>query len=79
MQVHSLVEFDILSLFFCRGLMKWWKLRQAHKEIMDIPRWEEDYKLSPLPDHHMFWEYLEVGKISIKFGDKRTAMVPHAL
>ncbi|XP_067044600.1 anoctamin-4-like [Acropora muricata] len=42
------------------GLMKWWKLRQAHKEILDIPQWEEDYKLSPLPEHYMFWEYLEV-------------------
>lgn len=30
---------------------------------MEIPQWEEDYKLSALPDHHMFWEYLEVGKI----------------
>ena len=59
--------------------MKWWKLRQAHKEVMDIPQWEEDYKLSPLPDHHMFWEYLEVGKMSIKFEDKHTAMIPHAL
>ena len=45
------------------GLMKWWKLRQAMKEAMEIPQWEEDYKLSALPDHHMFWEYLEVGKI----------------
>lgn len=44
--------------------MKWWKMRQARKETMDIPQWEEDYKLSPLPDHHMFWEYLEVGKFS---------------
>ena len=44
--------------------MKWWKLRQARKEIQDIPQWEEDYKLSALPEHHMFWEYLEVGKIS---------------
>ena len=43
--------------------MKWWKLRQAMKEAMEIPQWEEDYKLSALPDHHMFWEYLEVGKI----------------
>ncbi|XP_068760647.1 anoctamin-4-like [Montipora capricornis] len=42
------------------GLMKWWKLRQARKEIQDIPQWEEDYKLSALPEHHMFWEYLEV-------------------
>lgn len=42
------------------GLMKWWKLRQAHKEVADIPQWEEDYKLTPLPEHHMFWEYLEV-------------------
>ena len=54
------------AFFFCShisGLMKWWKLRQAHKEILDIPQWEEDYKLSPLPEHYMFWEYLEVGKI----------------
>ena len=43
--------------------MKWWKMRQAMKEAMEIPQWEEDYKLSALPDHHMFWEYLEVGKI----------------
>lgn len=42
--------------------MKWWKMRQARKEAMEIPQWEEDYKLSALPDHHMFWEYLEVGK-----------------
>ena len=43
--------------------MKWWKIRQAMKEAMEIPQWEEDYKLSALPDHHMFWEYLEVGEI----------------
>ena len=43
--------------------MKWWKMRQARKEIMEIPRWEEDFKLSALPEHHMFWEYLEVGKV----------------
>ena len=43
--------------------MKWWKMRQAMKEAMEIPQWEEDYKLSALPDHHMFWEYLEVGEI----------------
>ena len=42
--------------------MKWWKMRQAAKESLDIPQWEQDYKLSPLPEHHMFWEYLEVGK-----------------
>lgn len=41
--------------------MKWWKLRQARKETDDIPQWEEDYKLSPLPEHSLFWEYLEVG------------------
>ena len=38
-------------------------MRQAMKEAMEIPQWEEDYKLSALPDHHMFWEYLEVGMI----------------
>ena len=38
-------------------------MRQAMKEAMEIPQWEEDYKLSALPDHHMFWEYLEVGEI----------------
>ena len=43
--------------------MKWWKMRQAMKEAMEIPQWEEDYKLSALPDQHMFWEYLEVGEI----------------
>lgn len=42
------------------GLMKWWKLRQAKKETTEIPQWEEDFKLSALPEHHMFWEYLEV-------------------
>ncbi|CAH3023696.1 unnamed protein product [Porites evermanni] len=42
------------------GLMKWWKMRQAAKESSDIPQWEQDYKLSPLPEHYMFWEYLEV-------------------
>ena len=43
--------------------MKWWKLRQAKKEYeVDLPQWEADYKLNPLPDHHLFWEYLEVGK-----------------
>ena len=43
--------------------MKWWKLRQARKEsYVDIPQWEADYKLGALPEHHWFWEYLEVGK-----------------
>ena len=46
------------------GLKKWWKLRQARakKDEMDLPQWELDYKLEALPDHHMFWEYLEIGK-----------------
>ena len=45
--------------------MKWWKMRQAAKESLDIPQWEQDFKLSPLPEHHMFWEYLEVGKCAL--------------
>ena len=39
-------------------------MRQALKEEAVIPQWEEDYKLNPLPDHHLFWEYLEVGKMT---------------
>ncbi|XP_032221070.1 anoctamin-3 isoform X2 [Nematostella vectensis] len=43
------------------GLLKWWKMRQAQKEAFEeIPRWEVDYKLNTLPEHHLFWEYLEV-------------------
>ena len=43
--------------------MKWWKLRQAAKEhVTNLPRWEADYKLSALPEHNLFWEYLEIGK-----------------
>jgi len=43
--------------------MKWWNMRQARKEAyVEIPQWEADYKLGALPDHHMFWEYLEVGE-----------------
>ena len=50
-----------LFYFPFSGLMKWWKLRQARKETVEIPQWEEDYKLSPLPEQNLFWEYLEVG------------------
>ena len=57
---QPLYSFNYFQLFFS-GLMKWWKLRQARKETDDIPQWEEDYKLSPLPEHSLFWEYLEVG------------------
>ena len=62
-RLHRLLLLLFCFVFFLSsGLMKWWKMRQARKEIMDIPQWEEDFKLSALPDHHMFWEYLEVGK-----------------
>ena len=45
------------------GLKKWWKMREAQKYEQPLPQWELDYKLEALPDHHMFWEYLEVGRI----------------
>ena len=69
MFIKNACFFIILFIYFVclfvshRGLMKWWKLRQAKKEYeVDLPQWEADYKLNPLPDHHLFWEYLEVGK-----------------
>mgnify|MGYP001792608713 CR=1 FL=1 len=59
--------FFVDFVFFSVGsaVKKWWNLRQAQRAkevIQPLPQWELDYNLEALPEHHMFWEYLEVGK-----------------
>lgn len=36
--------------------------RRNQKSAGDRPQYELDFDLSPLENHFMFWEYLEIGK-----------------
>ncbi|KXJ26647.1 anoctamin-4 isoform X2 [Exaiptasia diaphana] len=41
------------------ALKTWWKERKEPKNKA-LPQYEQDFNLSPLEDHYMFWEYLEI-------------------
>jgi hypothetical protein len=40
--------------------MEWWKKRKEPRN-KELPQYEQDFDLSELGEHNMFWEYLEVG------------------
>lgn len=56
--LHAL---DLPEFFSCRAIMFWIKSRK--EEQKGLPQYQRDFDLSPLGDHYMFWEYLEVGKL----------------
>ena len=48
------------NVFHLRAIKTWLKERKEPKN-KKLPQFEQDFNLSPLQEHFMFWEYLEIG------------------